>query len=514
MKQSLLLFFILIISCCSRKSTESNEQTNDLTDIENSVNVNSFPKNNQLYPRGSNNKAFINVVGTADSSVDSLITKVHRTNGVISRNAIKGQNNFSINLEIDALLHNYTIELLAKSVSGVEVLIKSASNVTAGDVYVINGQSNAWAIDYDNQYNNQDLPNSAQWVRTVGAMHVYHQTAISPYAENTDWFVASGKAPDIRGGVQLVGNGMVGVLGMCLGINLVESENVPIAIINGAGGGGAISYYQKSGNNDLDVPYGRLQNRIEASGLKDDIKAFIWNQGENNAGDSTADYKAALNQLYNSFVSDFTFDKFYVIQTSPGCNSSSGHQTIREAQRQFVEETDNTRILTRHGFSLNPNQSDGNYFLSDGCHYHAHGYEVLADWIYNLSEYDFYGNTINYEPPKVINVQLESSSSLTIEFDKEVEVQPDFLYNGVSYSAKEYLFAINGERTTSITDLVILPDNKKIQLIFSGQNILVGDVLTHILDDNYPSTTIPYQGPWIIDTATGVGVIGFTKNID
>jgi len=507
-----ILAQVLIIISCSAQVIESPAETNA---IPSNVTVNSFPKNLQLYARNTNNKALIEISGIAEASVDSLIVKVHRNNDVITRKAIIAQSNFSFNIEIEAILHNYTIELFAKSPSGEETLIEEATQVTAGDVYVINGQSNAWAIDYDNKYNNQDMPASAQWVRTIGAMHVYKSSAILPEAENTDWYIASGKAPDVRGGGQLVGYGMLGVLGMRIGLNLVETENVPIAIINGAGGGGSISFYQKTRNNDLNVPYGRLQYRLENSGLKEHIKAFIWNQGENNAGDDVPSYKDALNQLYGSLIGDYSFEKFYIIQTPPGCNSSSGHGTIREAQRQFTEENENISILTRHGFSTNPDRSDGNYFLSDGCHYHAHGYEVLADWIANLARFDFYEGTVDYQAPKLISVKVESSSSILIEFDKEVVIQADAMVDGVLCSAKDYLFAINNERISSIATLELVNENfKKIRLIFSGQNITAGDKLTYILSDNYPETSTPFRGPWIVDAITSIGAVGFTKTVE
>lgn len=516
MKQKLAhLFIILIIASCSAEETNTSLQIPDTANPLSQVIITAFPKDYQLCARNTKNKAFIEISGTAESSVDSLITKVYRTNGVITIILKKATSSFSFNIEIEALLHNYTIELFAKKSTGEEILIQKATHVTAGDLYVINGQSNAWAIDYDNKYNSKDLPINAQWVRTIGAMHVYNSEAILPEAENTDWFLASGKAPDIREGTQLVGNGMIGVLGMRLGINLVESENVPIAIINGAGGGGSISYYQKTSNNDLDVAYGRLQYRIENSGLKDYIKAIIWNQGENNAGDEVLSYKNALKQLYNSFINDYTFEKFYIIQTPPGCNSSSGHQSIREAQRQFTEEHENIHILTRHGFSPNPNQSDGNYFLSDGCHYHAHGYEVLADWIANLARFDFYEGTVDYQAPKLVGVFSESSSSIIIEFDREVIIQPDLQVDGVLYSAKDYLFALNEVSLSSILSMELLQgDSKKIRLNFTDQNISIGDNLTYILNDNYPATSIPYRGPWIVHAGTRVGAVGFTKTIE
>ena len=514
-KNITILILILTMTSCSAENVGLANQAIETQLPTTAITLSSFPENHQLYARDTNNKALIEISGTIDGKVDSLITKVYRADTMVLRTAIIAQTSFAYNIEIDALLQNYTVELFAKVANETESLIKKATHITAGDIYVINGQSNAWAIDYDNTYNKQDLNANAQWVRTIGTMHVYNSNAIFPAAENKDWFLACGKAPDIRGGAELIGYGMVGVLGMNIGLNLVATEKVPIAIINGAGGGGAISFYQKTKNNDLNVPYGRLQYRLESSGLKNNIKAFIWNQGENNAGDSVVNYKNALNQLYDSFLTDFAFEKFYIIQTPPGCNSASGHETIREAQRQFTEENKNIRILTRHGFSPNPNQADGNYFLSDGCHYHAHGYEVLGDWVSNLARFDFYGETVNYEAPKLIGVFYESSSNIIIEFDKEVIIQPDLQIEGVIYAAKDYLFALNDVSASSISSMELLQgDSKKIRLTFSNQNISKGDNLTYILNDNYPATSIAYRGPFIVDSITRVGAVGFTKTIE
>ncbi|WP_170245235.1 sialate O-acetylesterase [Gelidibacter salicanalis] len=378
---------------------------------------------------------------------------------------------------------------------------------------MLHGQSNAWAIDYDNAYNDNNLPADAQWVRTIGAMHVYNKPAIYPEAENTDWYLASGKAPDIRGGVQLVGNGMVGVLGLNIGLNLVASEDIPIAIINGAGGGGAISAYQKTTPYNLDDAYGRLQYRLEASGLKHNIKAFIWNQGESNADDTVIAYKSALNQLFADFNTDFSFEKFYIIQTPPGCAAKNGHQNVREAQRQFAAAHTEVKIMTRHGFPINPITADGNYFLSDGCHYHAHGYEVLADWISNLAQHDFYNGSKDYQAPQLVRVTKRSAKSISIEFTKPVTVQSDLKVGETIYSAKDNLFAITSKKNIKILEIQTDSESSKKIILQLDRPLKIGETLTYILDDNYTNTTTPYRGPWLVDAQTGVGVVGFTSTI-
>lgn len=478
------------------------------------VSLKQFPKNNQLFARDKTNHAHFEISGTVDSIADSVIVKVEGIDGEIKSDAEVTDGAFSIPVSLEALKHNYTVSLFIKKKDETEVLIKSAKNITAGDVYVLSGQSNAWAIDYDQAYTADKLPDDAQWVRTIGAMHVYNHNAIYPEAANTDWFMASGQAPDIRNGKQLVGKGMVGVLGMNLGLDLVASQDVPIAIINGAGGGGAISYYQKIENDDLDAPYGRLQYRLEASGLKDRIKAFVWNQGENNASDSVLEYKAALNHLYDDFKTDYTFEKFYVVQTPPGCNSESGHQNVREAQRQFAAAHSEVKIITRHGFHVNPKSDNKSYFLEDGCHYHAHGYEVLGRWISGLARYDFYEGGIDFEAPQPLRVERKSSRILNIVFDKPVMVQPNLTVAGTSYAINAS-FAINGKKIPTLSK--VKTDQKhphKVLLKFSKAAFEKGDHLNYLLQDNYPGSTTPYMGPWILDSKTGVGAIGFSMTIE
>lgn len=78
------------------------------------VSLVSFPKDHQLYARGKDNKARFDISGIAEASIDSLIVKVHRHNDVISRSTFAADGTFSIPIEIEALKHNYTVELFQK----------------------------------------------------------------------------------------------------------------------------------------------------------------------------------------------------------------------------------------------------------------------------------------------------------------------------------------------------------------------------------------------------------------
>src|SRR5690606_38078495 len=128
----------------------------------------------------------------------------------------------------------------------------------------------------------------------------------------------------------------------------------------------------------------------------------------------------------------------------------------------------------------------------DGCHYHAFGYEILAKWISNLAKYDFYGEPLDFEAPQLMTVLFQSPSSLIIEFDKAITIQPELIKGEISYHLKDDAFSINHQKTTTISSLKINPKNpKQVRVKFSKPSISKGDILTYILDDNYPNTSIP-----------------------
>lgn len=78
------------------------------------VSLSAFPKDYQLYARDADNIARIEVSGTAESSVDSLIIELYGHQGVIKKSVSPVNGFFSLPVEIEAIKHNYTIKLFAK----------------------------------------------------------------------------------------------------------------------------------------------------------------------------------------------------------------------------------------------------------------------------------------------------------------------------------------------------------------------------------------------------------------
>ena len=333
---------------------------NTTSAIVSGVDLIEFPQKNQLYPRDlSTNQASITVSGTVQdySGYDEMRVKVHR-DGVLqntfsqSLNYSNDEANFEITFNITAELKNYTVELFGVE-NDDEQFEAVVNNVVAGDVYMINGQSNAQA-------------NSAS-----------HQDDFNPFARTYS-----------NGGSWLpINQGLPGMWGARVAKTIIENHNVPVAIINQAEGGKPIAFFLKDAPADSGGTnnYEDLENRLNAAGVQDDIRAAIWYQGESDGWDlSIQEYKDAFNELYNDWNQDYSIERFYLFQiVGFGCNAPNPF--IFEAHRQLANDINNLEIMS----SNNANH--------DGCHFEYYGgYDVLGDRMYGLMAKDLYGQS-DYE---------------------------------------------------------------------------------------------------------------------
>ena len=354
-----------------------------------------FPKNNQLYPRDlSTNKATIKVAGLIQESsgYSQLRLKRYRS-GKLQKITywnlvyVNGVANYELYNEITAELQNYSFSLYGYN--GAEKLIQSASNVVAGDAYIIQGQSNAVANQRGGSSSSNDADSYTNapyrnWVRVFG-----NGSASGNYTHG--WFIG-------RGNVWYDTDGHTGQWGMRMASNLAGAKKVPIAIFNGASPGNAIAYFKRNDANPGDplTNYGRLLNRITEAGLAKHIRGVIWHQGESdvlgvlsNIQKTTEQYKEAFIDLYNDWKSDYPgLNRCFIFQIRFGCGMSSPENCVRiqEAQRQLDKESG--EILTL-GTSNTQQLFDGgsiNY-----CHYtYTGGYKAMGDWITRVIRRDIY----------------------------------------------------------------------------------------------------------------------------
>ena len=197
-----------------------------------------FPEHMQLYPRNRvTNTATIPVAGSElHGGFSEAVLRVYRNGVQVGSDQVQtltysaGQAPFSFAPTIPAELASYDIELLVRNGGG-EVSVRRATNVVAGDVFIIQGQSNATALEYLGSADTYLSP----FVRTFGMESFIPESA----AAMAQWLAAVGNgSTDVPGGV--------GQWGLVMGNLLMTQNNVPVAILNGGHGGEPIAFFQRN----------------------------------------------------------------------------------------------------------------------------------------------------------------------------------------------------------------------------------------------------------------------------
>lgn len=393
------------------------------------VSFTKMPKERQFFPRSTNtNKARVTISGTVnDAGVDytSIRVKAYRNNILV---ATKEQNlqfnngtaNFLFSDFIKAELASYKVEVYGVNQSQ-QVLLSSASNLVAGDAYLIQGQSNAEASLF--QGSTESL--NSNFIRSYGTGNENGST--------NEWYIGSGDADRKNGG-------HTGQWGLKMARDITDIYKIPVCIINGAHGGMAISFFTRNDANPLaqNTNYGRTLKRIQDAGLVGFIRGIFWYQGETDVlfQTDTAAYKTDFRNLYNDWNLDMPgVEAFYIFQIRKGCaNNNERSGKIMECHRQLAGELANTYIMASNGAS---------HFI-DGCHFpYNNGYEFHANNIFRLIQRDMYGVTgaLNIEPPQVINAKLVGTQQIELTLKNitdtyvwEAGSQNDFDINGANVS--------------------------------------------------------------------------------
>ncbi len=342
------------------------------------VEFSAHPVDGQLYPRNANSVAHVQVAGRVLENGWDSVTCVARRDGVpfafkqqdLNYNPIGGAP-FDLNIKINAELAEYDFAILLRNDSGRKV-VGTAERVVAGDAFLIQGQSNAVA----NDSHNQNLANQDQspWIRSFGTTSLFGSNA----AADVNWYIADGEYDREEGAI--------GAWGLRMASNIVASEGIPVAILNGAVGATPIVWHQRNDADPFDVStnYGRLLTRATNAGLVDHIRAIFWYQGEAD-GDAAEPYVYRFYNLYHDWLSDYpSTEKVYVFQVRNGCGNPS--PDLRNVQRRFKEFLSKVDVMSTTAINRH-----------DGCHYYYGGYRQLGNRISRLVARDLYGSTDTVE---------------------------------------------------------------------------------------------------------------------
>jgi len=223
------------------------------------------------------------------------------------------------------------------------------------------------------------------------------------------------------------GKSEIGFWGMELARRLVESEKIPICLINGAVGGTRIDQHQRNNANPTDVGtiYGRQLWRTQQAKLTRGIRAVLWHQGENDQGADGPTggygyetYRQFFVDLAASWKEDYpNIQHYYAFQIWPkscsmGINGSDNH--LREVQRTLPKLFSNLSVMSTLG--IKP---------PGGCHFPAKGYAEFARLLHPMMQQHLYHRHLDgsFDPPNLKGASFTSSQrdELILEFSNHVE---------------------------------------------------------------------------------------------
>ena len=449
------------------------------------VTYESIPSKHQLYPRdeADDDSAIVTIQGIVDGTgYDSVIVDVYRDDVIWKSSGIKlsyNQNDtatFSLIPKIYADLVEFKFDIRIGAADAV-VTDSLIDSVVCGDVYLIMGQSNAEAPDFGTFD-----PYQVEWVRTLGTSATSDD--VDDPRSDSLWDIA--QAEEIRT------HAAVGIWGLGLGKLIAETYEIPVCILNGSRGGRAIYHHLKDPSREL---YWNLLWRAEKAGVVDDVKAMIWNQGEDNTKDngSANEYYRLFPRLRDSLRVDYTnLTKIYTAQINVGWDDDDWDAggLLREYQRELAEIDAGTEIMTMHdlpGF--------------DGRHYSATGYDSLAFRHFRQIRRDFYGSSevVDIDPPNISKAYFtdEQKNVLVLEFSNTntLILQNDTTINSVKRYLKDYFYFHNASNIDSflVDSIQVFGNLLRLQLNTSSS----ATKITLYPNRYYNRTTERYLGPWL-----------------
>ena len=377
------------------------------------------PEDGQFYARDDKGLGTLYYNGSLTDAADSVFLKLYANDKLIKTETAKpaADKSYALSTQLKPGLIQYKVEFGTKA-GGKETVLQTVNDLVCGDAYIIDGQSNALATDTAEQ----SPPETNQWIRSYGRPSDDKTAAAVNLWCYPVWKAQKGEKAEL------------GWWGMELAKRLVESQKVPVFILNAAAGGTRIDQHlphptnrrDTSGANPWANPYklyGSLLTRVEGAKLTHGIRAILWHQGENDQGSAGPTggygwetYHELFKEMAAAWKTDFPNVKnYYVFQIWPnscGMGGSIGSgDMLREKQRTLPYLFSNMSILSTLG--VRP---------PGGCHYPLEGWAEFARMVQPIIERDHYG----LKPTKPITAAnlrkatYATQDTIALEFDQPV----------------------------------------------------------------------------------------------
>ena len=445
--------------------------------------ITSCPLDYQLYPRNSQNSSRVEISGTVYSPNHNFIAVEIRRDGTLWQEYsqplvyLQGEAHFSLQSNIASELANYRFIVTLDG-----AVIADADSVVSGDVFLIQGQSNAVAAAL--------YPHRDRWVRSFGTM----STDAGECRSDTSWGIGIAAAYP-------VGHCSIGIWGERMGHLIVENFQVPVCIINGAKGGTRIDQHHRNEANplDLDTIYGRLLYRVQKAGLTEAVKTIIWHQGEADTWYMyTHDYHREFQAVYNCWVDDYSpVETVYIWQIRNSFYCGNSQAGLRERQRNMAVHFEYIKIMSTTAIDEH-----------DGLHFYPDGYEEMGNRIYPLIARDYYNSpdTLDIDAPDIESIYYTSAAhdELAMLFTQPV-IWPDEPFWGEVLEDYIYLDDVQGLIRSGYAN----PLNDR-EIILTLNEPVIANHLSYPANDYYRTGWEIYSGPWITNRR-GIGALTFFR---
>ena len=365
------------------------------------------PEEGQFYARDDKNEGTLFYNGTLDTAADSVFLKLYADDKLVSTATAKpaADKSYALSAKLKPGLIKYKVEFG----TGKDTVLNTVSNLVCGDAYIIDGQSNALATDTGEK----SPPETNEWIRSYARPS---QNA----KDNTGngWVLPVWKA-------QKGEKAELGWWGMELAKRLLESQKMPIFMINAAVGGTRIDVHQRDAANPTDLTsiYGRMLWRVQQARLTHGIRSILWHQGENDQGSDGPTggygwetYHPFFIEMAAGWKTDFpNVQHYYVFQIWPNSCSLGGRlgsgDMLREKQRTLPTLFSKMSILSTLG--VRP---------PGGCHFPLVGWAEFARMVQPLIERDNYGKVPAgpLTAPNLRSATYAGKDTITLTFDQPV----------------------------------------------------------------------------------------------
>jgi hypothetical protein len=370
------------------------------------------PVDGQFFARDDKNEGTLYYNGTLGAAADSVFLKLYADDKPVKTATQKPavDKSYALSVKLKPGLIKYKVEFGTRT-GGTETVLQTVANLVCGDAWLIDGQSNALATD-----TGEKAPaDTSEWIRSYGGPAGDPKGGPQNLWCNPVWKIQKGEKAQL------------GWWGMDLARRLVESQKLPIFIVNGAVGGTRIDLHLRNEANpdDLNTIYGRMLLRVKQAKLTHGIRGILWHQGENNQGSAspTGDfdwksYQDYFLEMSAAWKQDFpNLQHYYIFQIWPNSCSmggkTGGGDMIREKQRTLPRLFSNMDCMSTLG--IKP---------GGPCHYPLAGWSEFARLMQPLIERDNYGKapTASITAPNLRQASFAGGAKDTIalEFDQPV----------------------------------------------------------------------------------------------